>query len=113
MSRNLDGRDSLAGLDSWITREEPQHGEPPVDGPDELELVYEDLHTLRTAILNCHVSMEEDGEYIEGRLVDLTQYQLTFSKRGFWALMDAIGIEQKPGQRDFDAFKAATTRGKS
>ena len=46
MSRtNLDGRDSLAGLDAYLTREEPQHGEPPVES-DELELVYNDLREL-------------------------------------------------------------------
>lgn len=36
MSRNLDGRDSLAGLDNWITREEPQDGERPSEAANAL-----------------------------------------------------------------------------
>lgn len=107
MSRNLDGRDSLAGLDNWITREDPQHGEPPVDETTELELVYEQLHALQDAIFQARADREEDADFDGERWIDRSTFTLTFSGRQFDELLGVLGIEAKPGQSDNQAFNEA------
>src|SRR5688572_26241488 len=83
-------------------------GPEPVDEPTELELVYEQLHTLRDAVLSCiDFEHDPDASYDEGRWRDLTRYRLAFNRLGFEDLLEAMGIGVTPGRDFADAFAAA------
>lgn len=101
----------FAGYDNWKLRSDlddgPQ-GEPAVGGPTELELVYENLRTLREALLGCIAfRTEEDADYDEGGWRNTSTYHLTFNRPGFEDLLNALDLPERPGQSFEDVFNEA------
>ena len=101
----------FAGYDNWKLRSDLDDGpryEPPVDEPDELELVHQELDDLKAAVLKASCHQETDADFDGERYVDQSTYHLTFSRRAFDELLGALGIASKANQSDLDAFNAAS-----
>lgn len=102
----------FAGYDTWKLRSDldefPPQEEPPVENDDELQFVYQELADLKAAILKASCHQEEDADFDGERYVDQSTFHLTFSRRAFDELLEALGIESKAMQSDLEAFKEAS-----